>query len=180
MTSKSYPSPSIVSFADVYKPQPQSFRMSDYYQTLIVCSSFVLAYFYKLWPFWFVFGYFTLRNSLYWAASMADKNCAKMTSSPYTFYLSDSNSNWREFWMTLSRVFRRMHQMLHTEDCPPPPPVLTRSNTMCYNDYVYSASLGQIHISEYNQMRTNRYNKYFICTLLCIIAISSFILYCVW
>jgi hypothetical protein len=70
--------------------------------------------------------------------------------------------------------------MLCTEDCPPPPPVLTRSNTVCYGDSVCSASLGQINISDYHQMRKNRYNLYFICTLLCIIAISSFILYCVW
>ena len=175
MTPKSL----ISSFADVYKHQ--SFHMSDYYQTIFVCSSFVLAYFYKLWPFWFVFGYFTLKKSLYWATSLANKNRAKMTSSPSTFSLSESNSIWREFWVTLSQVFCQMHQMLCIDEwSPPPPPVLSRSNTEYHGDYVCSASLGHIHVSEYNKLRTNQYNKYFICTVICIIAFVLFIMYCVW
>ena len=177
MTPRSY-SPSIVTFSDNNQLQPSN--MSDYYQTIIVCSSFILAYFYKLWPFWFAVGYFSLKNALYWATTIADKQCAQTTSSPYTFYLSDSKSNWREFWIALSRVFRQMHQMLRTEDCPPPLPVLSRSNTVCYGDLICSTSLGQVNISDYHQMRKNRYNKYFICTLLCIIAMSLFILYWVW
>ena len=154
--------------------------LSKYWHTIIMCSSFVLAYFYKLWPFWFVGGYFLLKSSLYWAIAMAANERAKMTLYSYTFYMPWFKSHQREFWIALWSVFSKMYDLISTEDCPPPLPVLQRSDTMCYGDMMMSPSLGCIDNSKYNQLRTNRYNMYFIIVSLCIIAILSFIMYCVW
>ena len=178
MTTQSY-TPSILSFtpAHEYAPvQSQRFRLADYYQTILVCSSFVLAYFYKLWPFWFVFTFLTLKKTLYWAANMAKNKRVEMTSSRYTFYLSWFNAIQREFWMALSRVFDSMNRMLAGNNYMPPQPMLSRSNTECNNEYRYSTSLGQIHVSTYNMIRACCY----IAAMFCIVAPFLFILYCVW
>jgi hypothetical protein len=144
--------------------------------SIIVCSSFVLAYFYKLWPFWFVFAFFTLKMTLYWGANMAAKKRVEMTSSPYTFYLSWFNAILREFWTALSSVFHSMNRMLAGENYMPPPPMLSRSNTECYGEYRYSASLGQIHVSTYNKIRTCSY----IAVMFCVVALVSYLVYCIW
>ena len=178
MTTHSY-TPSILSFAKVHEYAPvqsQRFRLADYYQTIIVCSSFVLAYFYKLWPFWFVFAFFTLKMTLYWGANMAEKKRVEMTSSPYTFYLSWFNAIQREFWMALSSVFHSINRMLAGANYMPPPPMLSRSNTEVCNEYMYSTSLGRIHVSTYNMIR----NCCYIAVMFCIVAPFLFILYCVW
>jgi hypothetical protein len=177
MTTQSY-TPSILSFTKVHEYAPvqsQRFRLADYYQTILVCSSFVLAYFYKLWPFWFVFAFFTLK-SLHWAATVAEKKRVEMTSSPYTFYLSWFNAIQREFWMALSSVFHSINRMLAGANYMPPPPMLSRSNTEVYNEYMYSTSLGRIHVSTYNMIRT----CYYIAVMFCIVAPLLFILYCMW
>jgi hypothetical protein len=156
------------------------FIINDHFDMIIGSSSFVLAYFFSLWPFWFVAGYFTLKSALYWGANTAEKYRVNMTSSPLIFYLSHSNSNWREFWMALSKVFRRMYHFIAPNSLPPPP-MLCRSNTMYDgNDMVYSTSLGYISISDYNILRAEKYNKYFISVLIGMIAISFFGLYYIW
>jgi hypothetical protein len=163
------------------QPTKARFNLTDYYQSIMVCSSLVLAYFYKIWPFLCVIGYIVLKKTLYWTAVMADKKRVDMTMSPYVFYLTYSDSKWREFWMTLSKVFNRMHQMITPSDCMPPPPLfLSRSNTMYYGDSVYSTSLGNISVQEYENIRSKQYKKYFTIVSVCILMIVSTIIYYFW
>jgi len=181
--TNSFQSPSMINFSDLtfdIEPKKAQFYLSDYYQTIIACSSILLAYAYKMWPLWFVAGYIVLKNSLYWAATIAEKKRVDTTMNRQTFYLTESESNWREFWNTLSNVFRRMHRMVSSETNAPPPLFLSRSNTVCYGNEIRSASLGCVNIQEYHQIRKNHYRKYFTLVAVCILLISSFILYWVW
>lgn len=170
-----------LSTCNMIQPTKASFTLTDYYQTIMVCSSLVLAYFYKLWPFLFVVGYIILKNTLYWAATMAEKKRVDMTMSPYVFYLSQPNSKWREFWMTLSKVCNRMHQMITPSDSMPPPPLfLSRSNTVYYGNFVHSASLGSINVQDYDKIRSNQYKKYFTIVSVCILMTVATIIYYFW